>query len=114
MVRSAPPETWRARCAANRTRSNLFDTLSTQSSTVTRAIDRSESHSEKGIWDVRKAAPIACGGSKSQGKRSAMADTSQRARPGAIRATVAGNRLELIETGEQRLAAILSLIGGAK
>src|SRR3954471_1017613 len=40
IVRSAPPEIWRARCAANRTRSNLFETLSTQSSTVTRAISR--------------------------------------------------------------------------
>src|SRR5437868_8525352 len=41
MVRSAPPEIWRARWAASRTRSNLFGILSTQSSTVTRAIGRS-------------------------------------------------------------------------
>jgi cardiolipin synthase len=46
-----------------------------------------------------------------------MADTRRQptnASHKTIRANVAGNRLEVIETGEHRLAAILDLIGGAK
>ena len=62
-------EIWRARWAAKRTRSNRFETLSTQSSTVTRAIRRSVRAIPKGIWDFGKAAPIACREEKSQGKR---------------------------------------------
>src|SRR5690606_37275996 len=45
MVSSAPPEISRARCAANRTRSKRLETLSTQSSTVTRAMDTPETES---------------------------------------------------------------------
>lgn len=46
-----------------------------------------------------------------------MADASAEAEPPAdvtIRAEVAGNLLEVIETGEGRLRAILELIGGAQ
>ena len=89
MVRSAPPEIWRARWAASRTRSNLFGILSTQSSTVTRAIRRSAKtySAGSGIWDVRKAAPIACGLAKSQGKRAPWPTS-----PPVVRASAADPR----------------------
>ena len=46
-----------------------------------------------------------------------MADTDVRAKPaaaGAITAEIAGNRLELIETGEERFTLLLELIGSAQ
>jgi cardiolipin synthase len=43
-----------------------------------------------------------------------MADTPEPFPPAPIRAEVAGNSLELLETGEERLRALLTLIAGAR
>ena len=82
---------------------DLVDTIfnrNARHSSLRKAIPR------PGIWDFRKAAPIACGAAKSQGKLQRMADQSARVRDAPpIRAEIAGNRLELIESGEARLRA---------
>src|SRR5947208_14821390 len=115
MVRSAPPEIWRARWAASRTRSNLFGILSTQSSTVTRAIRRSEKAYPHEYMGCQEGCANSLRVLQKSRKAERMADRS--AEPvtrSPIRADIAGNKLELIESGEERLSMLLVMIGGAQ
>src|SRR5690349_7882465 len=115
MVRSAPPEIWRARWAAIRTRSNLLGILSTQSSTVTRAIGRSAKLFRAGNMGFQEGRANSLRLVEKSRKPAAMADhpTEPIDKP-PIRAEIAGNRLELIESGEERFRLLLDLIAGAK
>ena len=70
------------------------------------------------IWDVRKAAPIACGLPVKVKESGRMADDVASCRQdrleAPIEAMVDGNRLIVLETGEGRLRALLDLIAGAR
>src|SRR3954453_14163728 len=98
MVRSAPPEIWRARWAASRTKSNLFGILSTQSSTVTRAIRRSVKPIRTEDMGCQEVAANSLQPRQKSTKALCMLDdhASCTNRP-PIRAEIAGNKLELIE-----------------
>src|SRR5579872_1075606 len=66
------------------------------------------------MWDCL-AQGHALRGSLFNGTRFNMADhPAEPVSETPIRAEIAGNRLELIESGEERLALLLELMGGAK